>query len=129
MAAIESSHTRSPFAVLPLRGANLFFDMWLGGMFGLAPGPRPLDHWLGPWSCLDPNVAPLVLFGPKSGGSQSEMSCFLKQTWTPGWPPDPVWTQKWLFSIRNGLFSRTDLDPWLCPWSCLVSKVAVLNQK
>ena len=59
----------------------------------------------------------LVLFGAQSGCSQAEMSWFLEQTWTPGWAPGPVWTQKMLFSSRNELFLEQTWTPWTPVWA------------
>ena len=79
-----------------------------------------LDPWLGSWPCLDTKEAVFT--------TRNEL--FLVQTWTPGWAPGPVWTQKKLFSRRNELFFfSTDLNHWLGSWSCLDPKDAVLKQK
>ena len=56
----------------------------------------------------------------------SRNELFLVQTWTPGWAPGPVWTQR---SCSQAEMSCTDLGPWLGSWPCLDSKDAVLKQK
>ena len=81
---------------------------------------------------------------------------FLVQTWSPGWAPGLVWTQKMLFSTTNELLlvqtwtlavllalcghkrgcSQAGMSwfkykpgPWLGSWPCADPKEAVLKQK
>ena len=54
---------------------------------------------------------------------------FLVQTWTPGWAPGPVWTQKKLFSSRNELFFVQTWTPGWAPGPVWAQKNAVLKQK
>ena len=70
-----------------------------------------LDPWLGSWPWLDQKKS---LFS-----SRNEL--FLEETWTPGWAPGPIWTQKVPFSSRNELLFEETWTPVWAPGAVLFS--------